>query len=110
MKARPVYEEPHVDMQAWGVVISSAGTAHIGGMHQGTRLRLSTAVETFDLASMTATTASGRTYRLGGIRNDALALAAVAVFRGPLEAEGARPVSPEELELMLSPMANRWGA
>lgn len=110
MKARPVHEEPVIVMQAWAIVLSPSGTAHVGGMHEGTRLRLSTAVESFDLSSMTARTRSGRTYFLDGVRNDNLGLAAVAVFRGPLEAEGSRLASPEELELMLAPPANGWRA
>ena len=108
MSARPVYEEPNVNMQVWGIVLSSGGTAHIGGMHQGTRLRLSTAIESFDLGSMTATTRSGRAYHLDGIRNDSLALTAMALFAGSREARDTSVLSPEELELMLTEPANGW--
>lgn len=110
MKARPVYEEPAIVMHAWGIVLTPAGTAHVGGMHRGTRLRLSTAVESFDLDTMTATTRSGRTYRLSGDRTDSLAMAAMAFFAGARAARNASMLSPEGLELMLAEPANAWRA
>jgi len=110
MKARPVYEEPEITLEVWAIVIGPEGRAHFAGSHKGTRLRLSTAIEEFDLEAMTGKTSSGRTYRLAGDRGDGLGLAATAIFRGALALQASSVISPEELALMLAPTANRWGA
>lgn len=110
MTAAPVHEEPEISMPMWAIVLSASGAAHIGGMHRNTRLRLSTAIESFDLQEMTATTRSGRTYRLEGVRNDAIGIAAIEVFHGAEAARDARAISPDELALMLAEPANGWRA
>lgn len=106
MTARPVYEEPEIALEVWAIVIVPEGHAHFAGSHEGTRLRLSTVIEEFDLETMTGTTASGRRYRLAGDRGDGFGLAAMAVFRGALAVRASTVISPEELDLMLSPSAN----
>lgn len=82
------------------------GIVHFAGAHKGTRLRLSTAIETFDLAAMTGTTRSGRTYSLQGVRNDALGILAVALFLGQGAARECGMIAPEELELALASPVN----
>lgn len=106
MKARSVHEEPEVTLEVWAIVIGPEGRAHFAGGHKGTRLRLSTPIETFNLETMTGTTASGRTYRLSGDRGDGFGLAATAIFRGALALRASSVISPEELALMLAPPVN----
>lgn len=106
VKARPVYEEPETTLDAWSIVMGPECTPRFAGFPKRTRLRLSTAVEFFDLDAMTGTTASGRRYRLEGARNDSLGVIALSIFRSPAMAKRSRTISPEELSLMLSPPVN----
>ena len=103
MTARSVPEEPEVSVEGWAIVIDIFGDPRIVGRPAGTtRGRISSAVEAFDLHNMTATTASGRKYRLigrGDWQNAALIL--VAMQRRREDFQGW--ISAEALALALAP-------
>lgn len=83
MRAKPVSEEPEVALVSWGIFVDVFGDPRLVGAPIGTtRGRISSAVQYFDAYTMTAVTASGRTYRLVGPADHMTAIAIVSAMRG----------------------------
>ena len=101
--AAPVSIEPEVTVKAWAFVMHRDGGIHLTGLRDNKKARLSSAVESFDMETMTATTMSGRKYHLDGMPFDALGIMLVRLHWGFGEAEGCKIVSPEDVELALTP-------
>lgn len=103
MPAKPVSEEPHVDLERWGILVDGWGDPRLVGSPLGTtRGRISSAVEAFDLHAMAATTVSGRSYRLVGDGDWENALLIVVALQGGIPARFGRWMSVEELALHVS--------
>lgn len=68
MTADRLYEEPELTLERWAIVCHPEGTYHIAGLRDGearlSRMRMSTAIRSFDHQSLTAETSSGRLYHL----------------------------------------------
>ncbi|MHA6642733.1 hypothetical protein [Mesorhizobium sp. A623] len=103
MTAAPVSIEPEVTIKAWAFVMHCGGDIHLTGLRDNRKARVSSAVESFDRETMTATTISGRKYHLEGMPFDRLGIMLARLHWGSEEAEGCKIVSPEDVELALSP-------
>lgn len=111
--AKPVYEDPEVDVFAWALVVDeSLGTAlscfRLVGFRTDTkRGRMSTGVTEFDIGARTVRTESGRLYRLHGKPDYENAARALAVWCGahgvPLKSFSL--AYPEEVALAVTPRA-----
>lgn len=76
MPAKPVADEPEVTVTRWAFVSHSGIGYRISGIRaDGGRGRLSSPVVEYDHAAKTATTESGRVYRLQGKVDHALGMA-----------------------------------
>jgi hypothetical protein len=68
MTVDPMYEEPEIALERWAIVQHPEGTLHIAGLRDGdgrlSRMRMSTAIQSFDRSTLTAETSSGRVYHL----------------------------------------------
>jgi hypothetical protein len=110
MNAAPVHEEPEVTLDAWAIVRHPDGVIFFAGLREvhddlgiRDRGRLSTPIESFDAATMTGKTYSGRVYHLApDARNDVAGVVIAALFWGRAAALAADCLSPDELELALS--------
>jgi hypothetical protein len=110
MNAAPVHEEPEVTLDAWAIVRHPEGDIHFAGLREvrddlGIRElgRISSPIESFDAATMTGTTYSGRVYHLApDARNDIIGFVITSIFWDRPAAKRADCLSPDELELALS--------
>ncbi|GAA2884473.1 hypothetical protein GGQ99_005109 [Aminobacter niigataensis] len=103
MAVKSVSEEPQVKLISWGVVVDGWSEPRLVGTPLGTtRGRISSAVQYFNLDTMTAVTASGRTYRLIGPADYFSAVAIVIAMRGMSEHIKAW-MTVEDLALAVAP-------
>lgn len=67
MSVKSVDEEPHVSLTRW-VIVSPDDSRHLHfiGRKRDGQARISSPIASFDMATMTGQTASGRFYRLEG--------------------------------------------
>ncbi|WP_198419757.1 hypothetical protein [Geomonas edaphica] len=66
-KAPPVSEQPCIYLIRWSIMETEKGTCHFVGYNSGnSEGRVSTPIETFDLATVRGVTQSGRIYKLVG--------------------------------------------
>lgn len=109
--AKPVSEEPEVDVFAWAFVLDeSLGMAFschrlVAFRTDSHRGRMSTGVVEFDLAAKTVRTESGRLYRLHGEPDYANAERALAVWcaANGMPFKAFSLVDPEEVALAVAP-------
>lgn len=66
MMVKPVEEDPFVEMSRWGIMRDPFGYRLVGRENGAARGRISSPVIAWDGRSQTATTTSGRFYRLVG--------------------------------------------
>lgn len=103
MTAAPVSVEPEVTIDKWAFVMHRDGSIHLTGLRDNKKARISSAVKSFDRDLITATTMSGRKYQLEGAQFDYLGVMLARLHWGPEVADGCKIVSPEDVELALSP-------
>lgn len=109
MKAKPVSEEPFVEVFAWHFIRDEAGFRLLGYRTDDQRGRITSGVEMLDLDARRVLTESGRVYRLEGEPNARAAdlLVAVLALRGMARPGGLTLVSADEVAEALSAVQNR---
>lgn len=115
MVAKPVSEEPEIDVFAWSFVVDeSLGTAFscfrlVAFRTDTKRGRMSTGVVEFDLGARTVRTESGRLYRLHGEPDPDNAARAIVVWCGAhgLPISAFALADPEDVALAIAPRPER---